>query len=201
LKNINEVWVLRFRRANDVTRREAPSGAEGRENAGMTRKSLMFSTIMDAAKTAAVVVAVSSGGQGCMPDVNITNKPYDPTMPDGGACLVVKNCNKPVSFDLRESSSSAGKNSATVEGATVSLGGIEDKDNTKAAKLKMEACSASSSAEETLKAKSSVRLTVGGQSFDVYVKSISYDSGGVLVSGTVTPVCGTDGGVDTGKTD
>ncbi len=169
---------MKFRKENAAERKEAPK-----------RKSGFVSRTVLAAVMASCSVAA------CTPEVTINNIPYDPARP--GCSAFTERC-EARTVDLREEGSTAGSNSANVENAVVTLKKVVDQDSTKAAQLELTACE--DVAESTFIAGATVRLTVNGESFDVTVNSVSYDSAGVIVNVTVEPVCaGPDGDVDGGS--
>lgn len=180
MKTIHEVLNLKLRRDKPA------ATAEPRKE-----KKLAFGNIMAGVGTAMLIGA-------CSPDVTINNIPYDPSLPDGGVCAPVTDCVER-QFSLRESGSSAGPNSQTVGDAEVTLKSIKDESGTKKAEIELVSCE--ETASETLTAESSVTLTTGTRSFVVYVDTIRYDSAGLIVEGTVTPVCSPDAGVSDAGSD
>lgn len=151
----------------------------------------LLSTLKEGAKRVAVAatVALSISFAGCEPEVTINNIPYNPFGTDSGAecSALTEECQESITVKLREADSTAGSNTADVENAVLTLVEVSDEDNTKAAKLDLEACE--DIAEGTFTSGEEITLTVADASFETKVDSVEYDGEGVLVTVTLRPSC------------
>jgi|GEM_PF-2400957 len=161
----------------------------------------LLSTLKEGAKRVAAVATVAVALGACDPEVTINNIPYDPNATDGGegCSALTEDCQESVTVKLREEDSTAGDNTANVENAVLTLVEVSDEDNTKAAKLDLEACE--EVAEGTFTSGEEITLTVADASFETKLDSIEYDGEGVLVTVTLRPSCPVvdDAGTDTGE--
>ncbi|MEW6036297.1 MAG: hypothetical protein AB1529_06805 [Candidatus Micrarchaeota archaeon] len=144
----------------------------------------------------AVLAAALASAPACV-DVNVNPIPYDPTAPDGGACMIRIGC-EAVEGNLREAENSAGSDTVTLGNGTLRFVQIVESGSARLAKLELAGCEAEPATVDVAPG-ASTTMTANEESFEVTVESMAYDASGLLVKVRVVPVaseCPVDAGPD-----
>jgi hypothetical protein len=146
-------------------------------DSGSQRNKLAAKAVLVSAFTASMI--------GCAPDVKVVNIIDSPDSGMPAECSAVKSCDTRTAY-LRESGSTAGPNSMSVDEAKLTLTQVADVDGTKAVTLEFSGCEAK--ATGTFKPGEKSILSAKNDSVEVDVKEVGYDSSGLRVKVAVAPV-------------
>lgn len=176
--------ILKIKSDELQKNRKDDARADGKAKGAFGAKAVLLGSLMAA---------------GCQPNVTINNIPYDPTATDSGAdtdAMCIATC-EPVSGILREEGSTAGPNTLPVGGATLKFNGLVAVGTTQGANLELDGCAGEMPSDSIAPGATTTLTLDNGESAEVRVVEISYDSAGLRLRVAVTPVCEqADAGLD-----